>query len=49
MVATTLQYLAATNRTRSRSRATMTRVATLCTLPALSRGITFFHNTGDTS
>ena len=32
---------------RSRSRSTMRRVATDCTLPALMRGITFFHRTGE--
>ena len=34
---------------RSRSRSTMTRVATDCTRPADSRGMTFFHSTGETS
>ena len=43
------QYSAGTNTMRLRSRSTITRVATDCTRPALSRGITFFHNTGDTS
>ena len=34
---------------RSRSRCTTMRTATLCTRPAESWGITFFHSTGDTS
>ena len=34
---------------RSRSRWTTTRVATDCTRPADSRGMTFFHRTGLTS
>ena len=36
-------------RIRARSRSTTMRVATLCTLPADSRGITLRHRTGDTS
>ncbi len=31
---------------RSRSRSTTSRVATLCTRPAESFGMTFFHRTG---
>ena len=34
---------------RSRSRATTSRVATDWTRPADSRGMTFFHSTGETS
>ena len=34
---------------RSRSRSTITRVATDCTRPADRRGMTFFHSTGETS
>ena len=34
---------------RSRSLATTRRVATDCTRPADSRGMTFFHSTGETS
>ena len=34
---------------RARSRSTTIRVATLWTRPADSRGITFFHSTGETS
>ena len=34
---------------RSRSRDTMMRVATDCTRPADSFGMTFFHSTGQTS
>ncbi len=43
------QYVAEVKATRALSRSTMMRVATLCTRPALSRGMTFFHRTGDTS
>ncbi len=48
-VARRSQYRRDTNAMRSRSRSTTMRVATLCTRPADSRGITFFHRTGDTS
>ena len=34
---------------RSRSRSTTSRVATDCTRPADTRGMTFFHSTGETS
>ncbi|CAL9458324.1 hypothetical protein SUDANB123_02612 [Nocardiopsis dassonvillei] len=34
---------------RSRSRSTTRRVATDCTRPAESLGMTFFHSTGETS
>ncbi len=37
------------NPMRSRSRSTTMRVATLWTRPADSRGMIFFHRTGDTS
>ena len=43
------QYDASTNRIRARSRSTTIRVATDCTRPADSRGMTFFHSTGETS
>ena len=43
------QYAAETNSIRSRSRSTTSRVATDCTRPADSRGITFFQSTGETS
>ena len=43
------QYSAEMNAMRSRSRSTMTRVATDWTRPADNRGMTFFHRTGDTS
>ena len=43
------QYEAARNAIRSRSRSTTNRVATLCTRPADSRGMTFFQSTGLTS
>ena len=43
------QYDAETNAMRSRSRATTMRVATDCTRPAESFGMTFFHSTGETS
>ena len=36
-------------RMRARSRSTTIRVATLWTRPADSRGMTFFHRTGETS
>ena len=43
------QYSAARKAIRSRSRSTTRRVATDCTRPADSRGMTFFHSTGETS
>ena len=43
------QYSAARNAMRARSRSTTRRVATLCTRPAESFGIIFFHSTGDSS
>ncbi len=43
------QYSAERNAMRSRSRSTTSRVATDCTRPADSRGMTFFHSTGETS
>ena len=43
------QYVAGRNAIRSRSRATISRVATDWTRPADSRGMTFFHRTGETS
>ncbi len=43
------QYRAVRNAIRSRSRATTRRVATDWTRPADSRGMTFFHSTGETS
>ncbi len=49
IVAEMSQYSADTNAMRSRSRSTMMRVATDCTRPADSFGMTFFHSTGDTS
>ena len=42
-------YSAETNAIRSRSRSTISRVATDCTRPADSFGLTFFHSTGLTS
>ena len=45
----TSQYSACRNAIRSRSRVTTTRVATDCTRPADSFGMTFFHRTGLTS
>ena len=48
-VAVRSQYSAETNAMRSRSRSTITRVATDWTRPADSRGMTFFHSTGETS
>ena len=47
--ATRSQYSAGMNAMRSRSRSTITRVATDWTRPADRRGMTFFHNTGETS
>ncbi len=41
--------MAARNAIRSRSRSTISRVATDCTRPADSLGMTFFHSTGETS
>ncbi len=43
------QYSAERKAIRSRSRSTTSRVATDCTRPADSRGMTFFHSTGETS
>lgn len=43
------QYSADRKAMRSRSRSTTSRVATDCTRPADSRGMTFFHRTGETS
>ncbi len=43
------QYSAEVNAIRSRSRSTTRRVATDCTRPADSLGMTFFHSTGETS
>ncbi len=43
------QYSAERNFIRSRSRSTTMRVATDCTRPAESFGMTFFHSTGETS
>jgi hypothetical protein len=43
------QYWAARKAIRSRSRSTTSRVATDWTRPADSRGMTFFHSTGETS
>lgn len=43
------QQAALRNAMRSRSRATMMRVATDCTRPADNLGATFFHSTGLTS
>ncbi len=43
------QYSAARNAIRSRSLSTTSRVATDCTRPADSLGMTFFHSTGETS
>ena len=48
-VACRSQYRAVRNAIRSRSRATTSRVATDWTRPADSRGMTFFHSTGETS
>ncbi len=42
-------HVAERNRMRARSRSTTIRVATLCTRPAESRGMTLRHRTGDTS
>ena len=42
-------HVAERNRMRARSRSTTMRVATLCTRPAESRGITLRHRTGETS
>ena len=43
------QYVAERNAIRCRSRSTTIRVATDCTRPADSFGMTFFHSTGETS
>ena len=45
----TSQNDALTKRMRSRSRSTISRMATDWTRPAESRGRTFFHSTGETS
>jgi hypothetical protein len=45
----TSQYSADRNRIRDRSRSTTRRVATDCTRPAESFGMTFFQSTGLTS
>ncbi len=42
-------HVAERNRIRARSRSTTMRVATLCTRPAESRGMTLRHRTGETS
>ncbi len=49
IVAEMSQYEEETNFIRSRSRSTTIRVATDCTRPAESFGMTFFHSTGLTS
>ena len=49
IVAEMSQYDAGVKRIRSRSRSTMILVATDCTRPADSFGMTFFHSTGETS
>ncbi len=48
-VASMPHHPAGRNSIRPRSRSTTIRVATLCTRPAESRGMIFFHRTGDTS
>ncbi len=48
-VPSTPHQVAGRKRIRARSRSTTIRVATLWTRPADSRGITFFHSTGETS
>ena len=48
-VAVMLQYSAARKAIRSRSRSTMSRLATLWTRPAESRGATLRQSTGETS
>ncbi len=48
-VPTRSQYDALRKAIRSRSRSTTRRVATDCTRPADSFGMTFFHSTGETS
>src|SRR6516164_10346250 len=48
-IASRSQYAAGRNAIRSRSLATTSRVATDWTRPADSRGMTFFHRTGETS
>jgi hypothetical protein len=47
--ATMSQYSAERNAMRCFSRSTTIRVATDCTRPADSFGMTFFHSTGETS
>ena len=49
MEASRPQYVPVRNAIRSRSRCTMILVATDCTRPAESFGMTFFHSTGETS
>ena len=48
-VASRSQYDALRKAIRSRSRSTTIRIATDCTRPADSFGMTFFHSTGETS
>ena len=48
-VPSTPHQVAERKRMRARSRSTTMRVATLCTRPAESRGITLRQSTGDTS
>ena len=48
-VPSTPHQVAERNRMRARSRSTTMRVATLCTRPAESRGMTLRHSTGETS
>ena len=48
-VPSTPHQVAERKRMRARSRSTTMRVATLCTRPADSRGMTLRHRTGDTS
>ena len=48
-VARMSQYSAVRKAIRCRSRSTTIRVATDCTRPAESLGMTFFHSTGETS
>ena len=45
-IASRSQYEALRKAMRSRSRSTISRVATDCTRPADNRGMTFFHSTG---
>ncbi len=48
-VPSTPHQVAERKRIRARSRSTTIRVATDWTRPAESRGMTFFHSTGETS